>query len=217
MGLYDWAVPAFFEQKSFVVFDLETTGLEPKKDEIVEIGAIKFDRYGPIARFSILIDPGIPMPPAASQVNHITDDMLKGKPILEDVLPDFIRFIDKSILIAHNASFDCSFINEALAKFSQLAKKNSEYVNQPSLLDADPGPEQRGSNWVPPFPVMPNQVLDTIQYAKEAFPGRWKYNLQDLAQFLGIRSVDAHRAEDDARVCMELFLKCIDQIQHTPS
>jgi DNA polymerase-3 subunit epsilon len=214
MGAFDWVMPEFTAGKCFVVFDLETTGLDPKKDRIVEIGAVKFDQHGLIARFSVLINPGIPMPFAASQVNHITDKMLKDKPSLQDTLPDFVRFIEGAVLIAHNSAFDSSFINEALLKCYTEVQKNDDQSYQPSLLD-DVIPQEQTQSWTAPFPSLPNRIIDTIPLAKQAFPGRWKYNLQDLSRDLGITAKDAHRAEDDARVCMEIFLKCLEQMRET--
>jgi DNA polymerase-3 subunit epsilon len=211
MGTYDF-IPALYRDKGvFTAFDLETTGLDPKQDRIVEIGALKFDNRGPLSRFSVLINPGIPMPEAAGRVNNITDEMLRGKPSLDEVFPDFIGFIRDTILIAHNAPFDCGFINEKLKERFDRTKKGEEDPAQGSLLD-DPGEEAEGEKyWKAPFPSLSNQIINTLIYAKEAFPGRYKYNLQDLAQSLGIGSVDAHRAEDDARVCMEIFVKCVEE------
>jgi DNA polymerase-3 subunit epsilon len=214
MSAYNWLKDDFLAGKRFVVFDLETTGLDPKKDKIVEIGAVKFDQHGIAARFSVLINPGIPMPFAASKVNHITDEMLKGKPLIKDALPDFIRFIGDAVLIAHNSQFDSSFVNESLAVLYKAAKKNDD-SSQPSLLDDDIEMNQDKTEWIAPFSSMPNRIVDTIPLAKEAFPGRYKYNLQDLSRDLGILAIDAHRAEDDARVCMEIFLKCLEQIRET--
>lgn len=214
MNAYDWLLPDYLSGKLFVVFDLETTGLDPKKDRIVEIGSVKFDRRGIVARFSVLINPEIPMPSAASQVNHITDAMLKGKPVLNDALPDFIRFIGDAILIAHNASFDCGFINEALSNRYKRTNKHDDEPNQPSLLD-DPPAGRPEDIWNSPFSSLPNRIVDTIPLAKTVFPGRYKYNLQDLSRDLGIQSKDAHRAEDDARVCMEILLKCIERLEQS--
>jgi DNA polymerase-3 subunit epsilon len=198
-----------------VAFDLETTGLDPKRERIVEIGAVKFDRRGPIGRFSVLIDPGIPMPAEASRINGITDAMLAGKPSLDEVLPDFLRFIGDAFLVAHNAPFDCSFLDAALAERWEKARKAKvEDPAQGSLLaaaaDEIPG-TAAVKTWAPPFGALPNRVVDTRIYAKEAFPNRWKYNLQDLAKFLGVNALEAHRAEDDARVCMEVFVKCAEK------
>ena len=180
MGNNDWAVKAYTDKAVFVAFDLETTGLDPRMDKIVEIGAVKFDKRGLIAGFSTLINPGIPMPPEASRVNNITDEMLRGKPSLDDVFPDFLHFIRGAILAAHNAAFDCGFINEKLK-------------------------ENRSS----PFPSLPNRVIDTLIFSREKFPGFGHYSLQKLAAELGLSAREAHRAEDDARLCMEILCHCL--------
>ena len=172
MNSFETAKKAYDEGAALVAFDLETTGLEPRRDKIVEIGAVKFDNKGLIARFSTLINPGIPMPEEASRVNKISDEMLKGKPSLDEVLPDFLCFIRGAALAAHNAPFDCGFINEKLEK------------------------------------PLPNTILDTLAVSRELFPGLKSYSLQNLAAALGINAIDAHRAEDDARLCMEIFLRC---------
>jgi DNA polymerase-3 subunit epsilon len=172
MNSFDWALKAFTEGAVFAAFDIETTGLDPRLDSIVEIGAVKFDRKGLIARFSTLINPGIPMPAEAGKVNNISDEMLKGKPSLDEVFPDFTLFIRGTLLAAHNAPFDCGFINEKL--------KNP----------------------------LPTPIADTLVFSREVFPGRRSYSLQNLAADVGIPVMDAHRAEDDARLCMEIFLRC---------
>lgn len=94
----------------FIAFDLETTGTVPGVDQIVEIGAIRFDNGVPDAIFATLISPGIPMPPAASAVNGITDAMLVGKPKVTEVLEPFSEFCGDDILVAHNAPFDTQFL-----------------------------------------------------------------------------------------------------------
>lgn len=221
MGTYDWVRPLLFDDipkgtdgPVFIAFDTETTGLEPKTDKIVEIGAVKFDRLGPIGRFSVLINPGIPMPAEAAKVNGITDEMLQKQPAMEEVLPDFLSFIENGILVAHNAPFDLSFINAALKHYWNRAEEQENGSHdQLSLLDTDvPESETQIDEaavlWKPPFPALPNRVVDTRILAKELIPGRYSYKLQDLAQFFQIKALEAHRAEDDARVCMEVFLKC---------
>lgn len=211
----------------FTAFDLETTGLERTRDRIVEIGAVKFDSMGIIARFNVLINPGIPMPPEAGRVNGITDEMLADKPSIEELMGDFIDFIEDSILIAHNAPFDTGFVNEALAI---LHRQAAEDTSQMSLLgggDADSaldgaaagadssglGGQKRKTRWRAPWPALPNRIVDTRILAKECFPNRPNYKLQDLASWLGIEAIAAHRAEDDARVCMDLFLRCIEALK----
>ncbi len=215
----------------FTAFDLETTGLEKTRDRIVEIGAVKFDAMGVIARFNVLINPGIPMPPEAGRVNGISDEMLADKPPIEEVMGDFVDFVGDSILIAHNAPFDTGFVNEAL---SILHRQVAEDPSQMSLLGgsgADDAPggtggdnadgtdgavtggRERKRRWRAPWPALPNRIVDTRILAKESFPNRPNYKLQDLASWLGIEAIAAHRAEDDARVCMDLFVKCVEAIK----
>lgn len=104
------------KQKGFVAFDLETTGLSPRRDKIIEIGAIKYEGGVEIERFHTLVNPGIHIPDEASNVNHITDDMVADAPEINDVLPGFLEFIGEFPLVAHNADFDVSFVENALKK-----------------------------------------------------------------------------------------------------
>jgi DNA polymerase III epsilon subunit family exonuclease len=103
----------------FVAFDLETTGFSPASCEIVEIGAVRFRLGdGEIAHIEQLIDPGCSIPWAATRVHGISDAMVKGKPRLCDALPRFLEFLGgpETILLAHNARFDISFLRQALIK-----------------------------------------------------------------------------------------------------
>ena len=110
--------------KCYVVFDLETTGLDADRDRIVEIGAVRV-AGGQITdqTFHQLINPKIKMPPEASAVNHITDDMLKNQPYIKPVLADFLRFVDDDVLVAHNGGFDASFLDNACAACGYDAPK----------------------------------------------------------------------------------------------
>ncbi|MEE9369712.1 MAG: 3'-5' exonuclease [Pontiella sp.] len=96
----------------FIAFDLETTGIKPSEDMIVEVGAVLFDGDRAVKGYGVLVDPGIPIPPAASAVNGITDDMVRGKPKIADVLSEFAEFCGDLPLVAHNAPFDYKFLLE---------------------------------------------------------------------------------------------------------
>ncbi|MDR0707767.1 MAG: 3'-5' exonuclease [Treponema sp.] len=211
MPVFAEIAPLFNEGGRFVAFDIETTGLDSKRDRIVEIGAVKFDKNGVISRFSVLIHPGVPMPSDASAINNITDDMLQDKPSLDVALPDFLRFINDAVVVAHNAPFDCGFINEGLKTRYKTAVKAGDESAGLFFDEGDQAAQAAPALWTPPFPVLPNRIVDTIVYAKEAFPNMYKYNLQDLAASLAIHAKDAHRAEDDARLCMEIFLRCVQR------
>ena len=101
----------------FVAFDLETTGLHSTFCKIIEFGAVRFRVDGTeLDRIERLVDPGCPVPRDATAVHGITDDMLRGQPSIEKVLPEFVQFLGSpdTILLAHNTSFDLGFLSVAL-------------------------------------------------------------------------------------------------------
>jgi DNA polymerase-3 subunit alpha (Gram-positive type) len=102
------------EQIPLIIFDLETTGLDPVKNEIIEIGAMKIESGEIKGIFNKLINPGSPLTSEIVNITGITDEMLKDAPKIKDVLPGFLEFIGQSSLIAHNADFDMSFIRDKL-------------------------------------------------------------------------------------------------------
>lgn len=101
----------------FIAFDLETTGTLPGVDKIVEIGAVRFVNGEVEAVFSTLVDPLRSIPAGASAVNGITDDMIVGKPKIEELLAPLSEFCGDDILIAHNAVFDYGFLNADYTRF----------------------------------------------------------------------------------------------------
>jgi DNA polymerase-3 subunit epsilon len=211
---YDWAFEAYREGAAFTAFDIETTGLEPKQDRIVEFGAVKFDKRGPICRYSALINPGIPMPEEAGRVNGITGEMLAGKPSLEQVFPDFLRVVKNTVIIAHNAPFDTGFVNEQLKILYEAGQKRGAGGAQGTLLPGlEQGEDAAEFDWTPPFPVLPNRIADTLILARRLFPDRKGYKLQELAAALNLNVKNAHRAEDDARICMELFIRMAELVK----
>ena len=94
----------------FIAFDLETTGTLPGVDKIVEVGAVRFVNGEVEAVFSTLVDPQRGIPEGASRVNGITDDMVIGKPKIEELLAPLSEFCGDDMLIAHNAPFDFQFL-----------------------------------------------------------------------------------------------------------
>ena len=133
---------------SFVAFDLETTGLFPPTNRVVEIGGVKFKRDRIEAYFNQLINPRCSIPKDAYYIHHISDEMVADMPRIEDVLPSFLSFIKDSVLIAHVATFDADFIS------CELARSN---IVPPSNIILDTRNLTRFL-----FPYIPNYKLETI-------------------------------------------------------
>lgn len=99
-------------QSDFVVFDLETTGFSPKKNKIIEIGAVKVQQGHITDRFSTFVNPQIPISFEIEELTGIRDDMVIGAPKIEEILPEFMEFCSGCVMVAHNAEFDMSFIQK---------------------------------------------------------------------------------------------------------
>lgn len=101
--------------KSYIAFDIETTGLNPAENEIIEIGALKV-REGKVAeRFMELVRPLSPVPPAITSLTGITNEMTALARGRREVISDFLEFCGEDILIGHNVSFDYSFVKTSAA------------------------------------------------------------------------------------------------------
>lgn len=101
----------YLKNNTFVVFDLETTGLNYQTCKIIEIGAVKVVNGRITELFSTFVNPEMHIPEDATATNNITDEMVKDAPVFKQVFPDFFKFIDGSTLVAHNISFDLPFIS----------------------------------------------------------------------------------------------------------
>ncbi len=96
---------------TYCVFDLETTGFNPKLEKITEIAVCKVRNGEIIDEFSTFVNPEKSIPKNVQELTHITDDMVKDAPTIEEILPKFLEFTKDTILVAHNAKFDISFIS----------------------------------------------------------------------------------------------------------
>ncbi len=172
----------FSPATTFIVFDLETTGLSPAFHRIVEIGAIRFRADGTeLAQLNQLVNPLCRIPAEVTQIHGITDEMVRGMPSIDAVLPQFLDFITgpDTILLAHNASFDVGFISAALGRCG---------------LDA---------------PNVP--TIDTVELARWKWPRLRNHKLETIARHLRIADRTEHRALGDVEVLKSVFENLISR------
>ncbi|MDD3393066.1 MAG: PolC-type DNA polymerase III [Anaerotignum sp.] len=110
---------------TFVVFDIETTGLSKEVEMITEIGAVKLQNGEIIDRFSTFVNPGKPISAEITKLTGITDEMVADAPKIQAILPQFLKFSKDAVLVAHNASFDMGFIRIAAERYCNLEVENT--------------------------------------------------------------------------------------------
>lgn len=162
-----------------IYYDTETTGIKADRDRIVEIAA-----YDPVLdkSFVELVNPGQPIPPEASAIHHISDEMVADKPSFSEIGKKFVEFCSGDVvLIAHNNdSFDLQFLK------MEFSRNNLEFPD-----------------W---------KFLDTLKWARRYRPDLPRHTLQFLREIYGIEANNAHRALDDVIVLHKVFNYMIDDL-----
>lgn len=104
------------KKQLFVCIDCETTGLDPKTDEIIEVAIALFSFDGIIESYETLVEPPIAIPESSTEIHNITNEMVKGKPKIAAVIPQILAIAADHIIIGHNISFDIDILLQAAAK-----------------------------------------------------------------------------------------------------
>ena len=168
---------------TYVVFDTETTGLNPSQgDEIIQLGAIRIVN-GQLLYHEIidqLVDPRRFVPPESVAIHGIEPALLKGQPTIDQVLPHFHKFAENSVLVAHNAAFDMRFL--------ELQEEKTGLV-------------------------FTNPVIDTLLLSSIIHPNQDTHSLEGLAERLNVTIVGRHTALGDAIVTGEVLLKLIPLLE----
>ncbi len=176
----------------YIIFDTETTGLDPLSgDRVIEIGCVEIlDREITNREYQQYINPECEISQETIDITHITNDIVKDKPIFRDIAQNFLDFIndnktsnaEKNVLVAHNASFDIKFLNHELKLAGFEGLNNFE-------------------------------LIDTLDIARAKFPGQ-KATLDMLCDRFGIsleeRRKSGHGALLDAKILAEVFIKLTD-------
>lgn len=176
--------PMALKDLSYVVFDLETTGLYADQgDEIIEVGAVLVENMELQEKvFHSMVNPGRPIPPASTAVNGIHDKDVANAPSIREIIPQFFQFVGNRIWVAQNARFDLSFI---VQKLKQLQ-----------------------------MPLKQTVVVDTIGLSKMIFQYETSHNLDKIMSRLGIaRTGDRHRSVDDSKYTALALIELIKLLE----
>jgi len=176
----------------FVVIDLETTGLDPTRDRIIEIGAVRFSNGIEKESFEQLVNPQIPIPDFITKLTGIGDQDVSKAPVLDEVFDSLLTFVSDSPLIGHQVNFDISFL---------------EYVIRGRHNDFD--------NWekeAQRFKYMTNLRMDTLFLSRIFLPFLNKFKLSAVAAYFGVDLEKAHRAIEDARATGMIFLELTSRV-----
>jgi len=175
----------------FVVIDLETTGLDPTKDRIIEVGAIHFENGIETDLIDELVNPQMPIPDFITKLTGISDSDVKSARTIEKIFPSIIDFIGDSFLIGHQVNFDASFLEY------QLRMYEKDFTNW--------------DNETARFKYLKNKRLDTLFFSRIFLPFLNRMKLGTVAEHFDIDLENAHRAIDDARATGHIFLELIEK------
>lgn len=171
-------------KKCFIAFDVETTGFDPATDRIIEISAVRFENFKAVASFSTLVNPNMHIPSAASKVNHIYDKDVADAPDELQAIPAF-----------------CNFIGQATLDGNVPLVAHNATFDIKFLLHA-----------LSYCGIMADlSFQDTLYMSRESALGLENNKLGTVANYFGIEQKGAHRAEDDARVCGEVFIHLLSE------
>ncbi|MCD8335735.1 MAG: 3'-5' exonuclease [Lachnospiraceae bacterium] len=173
---------------SYVAFDLETTGLRPSSDRILEIGAVRVEDGEVTGTYETLVDHALPIPERITELTGITEEMTAGAPDIREAVEGFLRFSGDAVLLGHNIQFDYGFMKRNVLNLRILQAAGEEAGNRP----ADSYSYER-------------MGLDTLTIARTVLPQLKSKSLDKLADWYQIPLEHHHRAMDDALTAARLF------------
>lgn len=184
----------------FTVIDLETTGLAPSKDRIVEICAIKYSNYEPVSIFHTFINPERHVPEDATEINGITDDMLKNAPKMFEVLPSFEAFVGTDNLVGHNLQFDLKFLFYSGSTILDVKRKYFDTLEQAKRILKTPK-------------MVYDKEYEVWEKDYESDYDVEDYKLETLCYYYDIKRYSEHRADADAMATGDLFITLVKEKQ----
>ena len=164
-------------KKRYIAFDSETTGLNPKENRIIELGAVLFENGKAVKKFNTLVNAKVEISSFITELTGINNEMLKNEPNEEVAYSMLKEFFDTAlqgdiIICGHNARFDMSFLQETFNRLNLSGKI---------------------------------RYVDTLALSRKYLKGLPNYKQGTVADYLNIKITNAHRAYDDAYVCGQIL------------
>ncbi|WP_346698739.1 3'-5' exonuclease [Catenibacillus scindens] len=164
-------------KKRYIAFDVETTGLSPMNDKIIEVAAVLFENGEIIKGYSSLVNPEVFIPYSATAINHITNEMVKDAPKECIVYAELVDFLGDALkqqttICAHNASFDMNFLSETLMRLGYDGKIS---------------------------------YVDTLSLSRSLIKGLHNYKQDTVAMYFDLVNNQSHRAVTDAEICGKIL------------
>lgn len=161
----------------FIAFDVETTGLSPKNNKIIEVAAVLFENGEITKKYGTLVNPEVIIPYSATAINHITNEMIQYAPKEELAYAELVDFLgdalnQQTVICAHNASFDMNFLSETLMRLGYNGKI---------------------------------RYIDTLSLSRSLVKGLYNYKQDTVAMHFGLVNSQSHRAVSDAEICGKIF------------
>ncbi len=172
----------------FVVIDTETTGLSPRKNELIEISAIKYNDFEPVEKISYLIKPKAEISEKITELTRITNEMAADALPVEDVMPLVQGFVGDYNIVGHNIEFDMDFLT---ANGFVVGKKQKIYDNL-----------QLSRKLLKPL----HDVYDKVEEMYMLDGDVKNYKLTTLCEYYGIYRDDAHRALSDCYATAQIYI-----------
>ena len=170
-----------------VVLDVETTGLDPEVDRVIELGLVLVDDGAIVEAQSWLVQPGIAVPKESLDIHGITDEQLRNAPRFAEVRHELLSRTAGRLLVAYNAPFDRAFLRAELRRTGEV-----------------PAAFEESTEWV-----------DPLVWARARLPKEGGFKLAEITKRLEIELVDAHRAAADAEATAKVLLRLAPQMPAT--
>lgn len=164
-------------KRRYIAFDIETTGLSWAQDKIIEVGAILFENGEITGKYSTLVNPEVLIPSKATEVNNITNEMIKNAPKEKEVYKELVEFLgdalkQQTVICAHSATFDMNFLKETLMRLGY----DGEIC-----------------------------YVDTLSLSRDLIKGLVNYKQNTVARYFDLVNNQSHRADTDAEICGKIL------------